>query len=74
MATWKVQITGKRRPAIDPDQLLGAVLALGRQFAEENRQQHLREAAKAQSERSPEEQPADSETSAAATTPQSEVR
>ena len=72
MATWKVQITAKRRPAIDPDQLLGAVLALGRQFAEEKRQQ-LRETAKAQSERSPEGQPADRETSAAATS-QPEVR
>ena len=48
MATWKVQIKGKQRPVLDPDLLLAAVMALGRQFAEEERQQQLKEAARAQ--------------------------
>lgn len=48
MATWKVKISGTQRPVLDPDQLLGAVLALGRQLAEEKRQEQLRQAAKAQ--------------------------
>ena len=62
MATWKVQIHGMRRPAIDLDQLLGVVLAMGRQLAEEERQRQLREAkqaldgARSQDDRSPAEQ------------------
>lgn len=47
MATWKVKISGSQRPVLDPDLLLAAVLALGRQLAEEERQKQLREAAKA---------------------------
>lgn len=69
MATWKVQITGKQRPVLDPDQLLAAVLALGRQFAEEQRQRQLREAAKAQSAAAPNE-PSKAERSPATSRPE----
>ena len=65
MATWKVHINGKQRSALDPEQLLGAVLALGRQFAEEKRRRHLREARQAQSSGMRNEQSTDARTSAA---------
>jgi len=47
MTMWKVYISGTQRPVLDLDQLLGAVLALGRQLAEEERRRQLREARKA---------------------------
>lgn len=37
MATWRVRITGGMRKAVDYDLLLAAILALGRQFHDEQR-------------------------------------